>query len=152
MTTFGKALSEIISGVSRIESLSEALVSAAIHDICQRISRDYGIEYKQLVTRYLADVVHAHSSAAISAEDAQCRAMARNGKQCARRSVLGGYCLCHATSGIAEDAKRRRIVTHAHAIAEIRRDPVTTMMSQLRTTSDAAYNIPKSRDPCDDLV
>ena len=152
MTTLAKALSEFISGVSHIESLAEALITASVDDVLRRISRDYGIDHKQLVTRYLADVVHTHSTAARPEVDVQCASASRNGQRCTKRAVLGGFCLRHVSSGTENDTKRRRLETHMHNATEHRKDPVTTMMSHLRVTNDASFAFQKTDDVFVELV
>jgi hypothetical protein len=152
MTTMGKALSDIISGVSHIESLAEALITTSVDDVLRRVSRDYGIDHKQLVTRYLVDVVQTHSTAACPTTDVQCACVTKNGQRCTKRAVLGGFCLRHVSTGTDEDTKRRRIETHMQNAIEYRKDPVTVMMGQLRVSNDAAYSFQKTSDIFQDLI
>lgn len=114
--TFLKTLQAVVAGARQLEEFCHVLVSSATEDVLLCVARDYGHDYKTLLTRYRDAVVARHVSGSVG-ERAACRGVTKAGRPCGKRAVLHGRCQQHALQMAEEEAKRRKVQAYAAVAA-----------------------------------
>jgi hypothetical protein len=90
-----KALQAVASGSLQVAEFTPVVLSKALDELLFQISKDYGIDYKDLRDKYKQPIIEKH--AAMPAEEPRCKAFTkRTKKPCTRFPVLNGFCAAHA--------------------------------------------------------
>lgn len=113
--TFLKTLRSVITGARQAEEFCHVLVSSAVEDSLLCVARDFGHDFGILLKRYKDDVVRRHASG-LSVETATCKGTTKNGKPCAKRAVLHGYCQKHGAEAAEEETKRRKVQAYTSRV------------------------------------
>lgn len=114
--TFLRTLQAVVAGSRQLEEFCHVLVASATEDVLLCVARDYGHDYKTLLTKYRDAVVARHVSGSVG-ERATCRGVTKTGKPCGKRAVLHGCCQQHALAMAEEEAKRRKVQAYAAVAA-----------------------------------
>lgn len=90
-----KALQAVASGSLQVAEFTPVVLSKAIDELLFQISRDYGIDYKELRDKYKQVIVKNHAT--MPSVEPRCKAVTKRSKKpCTRYPVLNGYCSAHA--------------------------------------------------------
>lgn len=112
-----RALNAIVSGATQVQDFATVVIAAAVEDVLLQVSRDHGLNYKDLVARYKDGTVRRHASLAVVASGT-CTAMSRAGKQCTKRAQLGTLCAAHAGQWNADESKRRCVEAYKDKVTK----------------------------------
>ncbi len=135
-----RALNAVVAGAAQVQDFAGVVIAAAVEDVLLSVSRDHGLNYRDLVARYKSDVVTRHASMAGVAAGT-CTATSRAGKQCTKRAQLGSYCASHAGQWTADESKRRCIEAYKAKVTKAApKDTVFTDFASAPVTSKANAN------------
>ena len=94
---FAGLLLGLLSGASAVSEFLGLVLNEAVETVLLRVARDHSLDYRALLDRYKADVVAEFSRVSDAPAAGRCsETVARSGRQCRRRGVLGGRCAAHA--------------------------------------------------------
>jgi hypothetical protein len=104
-----------------VEEFGQVFLKGVVQDVLLRVSRDFGLSYTELMSRYEKVVVDTHVSNLTAEENHRgnrviCHAMSSRGKRCSKRACINGYCKVHAVAAIERDAARKVAEAYASSV------------------------------------
>lgn len=148
-TPFAKCIGALLAGSVSVEAFCARILEGAVEDVLLLVARDERLEYASLVARYKEGVVKRHASLAldpgVAAAGVQCSGMNKNGRRCAKRSVLNGYCPTHGEQAAEDTARKRRLEAYRESVsANQQPDPAVLVMGPVPSAKSYHVQVSKS--------
>ena len=109
-------LLDLLTASTAVGDFVRLVVSEAVESLLLKVARDHALDYRQLLDRYKAGTVDAHTRIADESGVGTCVDTTRAGARCSRRGIFDGRCARHADRHAEELARARRLEAYRDTV------------------------------------
>lgn len=113
---FAQKLLDLLTASTAVGDFTRLVVTEAVESLLLKIARDHALDYRQLLDRYRADTVNAHTRIASESNVGTCVDTTRAGARCSRRGIFDGRCARHADQHAEQLARARRLEAYRDTV------------------------------------